>query len=142
MELTDRFALRSRDVASEHFDGEFVVLDLESGKYFSLLGGSAIVWRGLLSGHSANTLCGGLSASDPRRAEVVALIASLFEYDLLVVSPAPVAPPPDDVVVALADSSGPYEVEMFDDLADLLQADPIHDVDQETGWPVLRPQPD
>ena len=28
-----------------------------------------------------------------------------------------------------------FGVEVFDDLADLLVADPIHDVDQEAGWP-------
>ena len=48
---TDTYVPRSRDVASEDFDGEFVVLDLASGKYFSLLGGAAIVWRGLMAGH-------------------------------------------------------------------------------------------
>jgi hypothetical protein len=140
MELTDRFVPRSPDVAWEDFDGEFVVLDLESGRYFSLLDGAALVWRGLTSGHSVETLCAGLPDRDRRRSEVVGLVERLLGYDLLVVSPAPIAEPPRDVVVALAGTSGPFEVDMFDDLADLLLADPVHDVDQETGWPVLRPK--
>jgi hypothetical protein len=138
-ELTDRFVPRSRDVASEDFDGEFVVLDLKSGKYFSLLDGSAIVWKGLMSGHSATTLCARLPADDPRRNAVASLLTSLMDHGLIVVATAPVADPADDLAAILAASTGGFEVEMFDDLADLLVADPVHDVDEETGWPAMPP---
>jgi hypothetical protein len=139
MQLTDTFAPRSADVASEDFDGEFVVLDLANGRYFSLLGGSAIVWRGLTSGHSVETLCAGLPIGDDRRAEVAGLVEALLTHNLIVVSAIPVADPPREVPSDLASASGPFTVEVFDDLADLLLADPIHDVDPETGWPALRP---
>jgi hypothetical protein len=29
-------------------------------------------------------------------------------------------------------------MEVFDDMADLIKADPIHDVDDVAGWPVRR----
>jgi hypothetical protein len=28
-----------------------------------------------------------------------------------------------------------FDLAVFDDLADLLIADPVHDVDEEAGWP-------
>jgi hypothetical protein len=125
---------RSIDVAAEEFEGEFVVLDLASGKYFSLAGSSAIVWRGLIAGHSVETLCASLPAGDPRRAGVEGLVASLVAHDLLVPSvydQTPSVAPADE----LAAASGEFGVDVFDDLADLLVADPIHDVDTEAGWP-------
>lgn len=142
MDLTVGFVPRSRDVASEDFNGEYVVLDLESGKYFGLLDGSAIVWRGLMAGHSLTTLCAGIPEGDPRLVEIGALVATLVEHQLLIPAASPVGNEPAEVVAALAASKGPYPVEMFDDLADLLLADPIHDVDQEAGWPFLRPAQD
>jgi hypothetical protein len=30
---------------------------------------------------------------------------------------------------------GAIKLEVFDDLSELLVADPIHDVDEEAGWP-------
>ena len=30
-------------------------------------------------------------------------------------------------------------IEIFDDLAELIFADPIHDVDEQAGWPAPRP---
>jgi hypothetical protein len=137
MEFADRYAPRSADVACEDFDGEFVVLDLGSGRYFSLLGGAALVWRGLLSGHSIASLCAALPAGDTRRDGIAALVRRLLDYDLLVVSN-PAAEPPPGIPAEVALAEGPFEVEMFDDLADLLLADPIHDVDPDTGWPAMK----
>jgi hypothetical protein len=134
MQPTDTFVPRSRDVASEEFDGEFVVLDLASGKYYGLSGGSAVVWKGLMAGHSVTSLCAQLPDGDPRRAEVATLVGSLLDSGLLVVANGGAVAPPG-LAVELAAASGPFAAEMFEDLADLLLTDPIHDVDQETGWP-------
>jgi hypothetical protein len=46
---------------------------------------------------------------------------------------------PEEIADELAGAAGPFTVEMFDDLADLILTDPIHDVDQNAGWP-HRPQ--
>ncbi|MEO6394319.1 MAG: PqqD family protein [Devosia sp.] len=137
MELTDRFVPRSEDVASEGFDGEFVVLDLKSGKYFSLIGGAGVVWRGLMSGHSIKTLCAQLAPADSRRADVARLIETLVGHGLIVVASGPAPVPPHDVTVELAGASGTFTIETFDDLADFMLADPIHDVDPDTGWPTM-----
>lgn len=136
IDLADTYAPRSSDVASEDFDGEFVVLDLASGRYFSLLGPSAIVWRGLITGHSLESLCSGLAGNSERRAEVERLVERLLAEKLIVSAPATAAPSAA-IAAELAAAAGALKIETFDDLADLLVADPIHDVDQETGWPVL-----
>jgi len=133
----NRFRLRSRDIASEDFDGEYVVLDLASGKYFSLLGGSAIVWRGIMAGHSLDSLCAQMPADDAKRQAVGQLLEALVGH-ALIISDEQVGEAPAEISAELAASAGPFEVDVFDDLADLLVADPIHDVDPETGWPVMQ----
>lgn len=140
MQLTDTFVPRDDNVASEDFDGEFVVLDLASGKYFGLSGGSALVWRAILAGHSVETLAANLAEDDARRAEIASLIATLVENDLIVASNDDRVAPAGHAA-ELAGVEGPFLVEMFDDLADLMLTDPIHDVDQEAGWP-KRPNED
>ncbi|MEQ1900306.1 MAG: PqqD family protein [Devosia sp.] len=140
MQPTDTFVPRDDNVASEDFDGEFVVLDLASGKYFGLSGGSALVWRAMLAGHSVNTLCANLAEGDARRAQIAGLLATLMENGLIVAaSDGRVAPA--ELAAELSGVEGPFLVETFDDLADLMLTDPIHDVDQEAGWP-KRPNED
>jgi hypothetical protein len=139
MGIVEGFRPRSQDVAAEDFDGEFVVLDLASGKYFSLAGNSAIVWRGLMAGHSVETLCAGLPAGDPRRSGVEDLVAGLLSHELI--KPMTSEQTPDPAIAAeLAGSTGDFGMEVFDDLSDLLVADPIHDVDPAVGWPHLPPR--
>ena len=50
---------------------------------------------------------------------------------------APVAPG-EDIAVRLQASRERLEVAVFEDLADLFLADPIHDVEETKGWPVVR----
>ena len=41
-------------------------------------------------------------------------------------------------VAMLPNGHSRLTVEKHDELADLLQADPIHDVDEAMGWPIVR----
>lgn len=141
MQLTDIFRPRDSNVASEDFDGEFVVLDLESGKYFSLADGAGVVWRALLDGHSIASMTAALPAEDTRRATIESLVGALVAHTLIVVADAPAGAPSAATAEAVANSGGPFTLEVYEDLADLLIADPIHDVDQGAGWP-RRPQDD
>lgn len=134
MDTGHTYTLASRDIVAEDFDGEFVVLDLRSGKYFSFAAGASLVWKALIAGHSFDTLTAALPAGDPRRAQVERVIAGLVAGEILVVADAAPAGPPD-LATALAACSGDFAVDVFDDLSDLLVADPIHDVDPQAGWP-------
>jgi hypothetical protein len=39
----------------------------------------------------------------------------------------------------LAAIDAPPKVVVFDDLADLILADPVHDADEQVGWPAIIP---
>ncbi len=136
----ETYEVRSRDVVAEDFDGEFVVLDLLNGKYYSLAGGAAVLWRALLAGHSLHSLGAGLPAGDSRCADAAETVAALVANGLLVPRSEPAPPAPAEFVAEFVRTQGPYVIDAFDDLAELLVADPVHDVDPEAGWPHRPPK--
>lgn len=76
------------DVLSRDLDGEAVLLDLRSGKYFGLNGTGARVWSLLKDGlerpQIASVLCEEFEVDEERaRADVDAFIAALIERGLI-----------------------------------------------------------
>lgn len=120
------------DVVSESFDGELVVLNLGTGQYFGFNPSAAAAWAALMAGATPGQIVAA-GASEPA---LLAFIDRLEALNLIVPDPAATPAALSDVLRAgiAADASAPT-VESYDDLADLLMADPIHDVDQEAGWP-------
>lgn len=134
------YAVASGDIVSEEFDGELVVLDLASGKYYSMDGPASAVWQALISGASLKSIAADTSSA------ICISEAAIFEFAEKLVScgclartegddRARIGHPLADAIVA-ADKLPTFEV--FEDLAELIMADPIHDVAEEAGWPVRK----
>lgn len=133
--MTNTFVFGSADIAAEEFDGEYVVLDVGSGRYFSLASGTALVWQGLAEGYSIEALCADLEASSPIREQIETVVSQFIDYGLL--KPAPREPVAGSAPLSKSISSQglTFELDVFNDLADLLVSDPVHDVDEGAGWP-------
>jgi len=139
MEVNLRFAVKAPRVVYEVFDGEVVVLDLESGSYYSLRASAAWIFQAAARGASSGAIAAAFSPGgygDPAdaRAVVAAFLDSLVTEGLLVAQSESATPP---ALLDLPGDAGPFTVpgfEKFTDMQDLLLLDPIHDVD-ETGWP-------
>jgi hypothetical protein len=134
------YVVASLDIVSEEFDGEFVVLDLGSGKYHSMDATASALWRAIVSGVSVEALAEALSGESAINARSIHEFAEkLVAYGCLVRSDAPASAPVDPATVhVLRASTSAPAVEVFDDLADLIMADPIHDVEETAGWPVRK----
>ncbi len=136
----DQLEIAAPDCVAEDFDGEIVVVNLNSGHYFSIQGLGAAVWRDLVAGHRVSTVRAGLTGFSTDLVQPVAhFIATLVDNQLL--RPAQnVAPPPGPPGCFAAAQAGAttLSLEAYDDMKDLLLTDPIHDVDPEVGWPVRR----
>ncbi|MBS0232031.1 MAG: PqqD family protein [Proteobacteria bacterium] len=132
----------SSDIVSEEFDGEFVVLDLSCGRYFSMDETASIIWRAIVSGISTQSLAEAVGASGPTNsASIHEFLQKLVEYGCLLPSETPGSALIDDATLQkLLTSDKPPTVEVFDDLAELIMADPIHDVEEAVGWPVRKPE--
>jgi hypothetical protein len=134
------YVVASPDIVSEEFEGEFVVLDLGSGKYYSMDAAASALWRVIVSGVSIEHLAKALEGAPGVNAQSIHEFAEkLVEYGCLARSVATDAAPVDPAIVdVLRASPSPPAVEIFDDLADLIKADPIHDVEETAGWPVRK----
>ena len=124
-------------VVHETIDGETILIDLETGTYYSLTGSGSEIWALLLAGHSQAGAVAEMAhryASDPQPVTdlTTALIERLTATGLLseTAGPAPgPAPPPP----AREGFAAPV-LEAFTDMQQFLVLDPIHEV-QDSGWP-------
>lgn len=137
MSLTQRYELNNPPMIAELVEGEVIAIDLDRGSYYSLLGAAAQVWGSIVAGRSAQEILAIVSPAP----DAGSLDASLLGFlDALLaeqlIRPASgetkAAPPP----VSLAPwSLTSLRFERFTDMQDLLILDPIHEVDDEAGWP-------
>jgi len=136
------FRINRPNVVSECFESEVVIVNLDSGCYFSLLGSATTLWlqleRNPMTSKSAETVlretydCDGVDIAE----EVNRFLDKLFKENLIVAEKLESAldsPSPEQIP-----NKRPFEppiLETFTDLQDILLLDPIHDVD-DAGWPV------
>lgn len=73
------------------------------------------------------------------RISILRFADSLCDLKLLELADGVGAPEPDpDLIVALQLAQDAPSLAIFDDLAELFMADPIHDVEEPAGWPVVK----
>ena len=133
-------------VTHERLDDEVIAINLETGAYYALAGPAADVWTLAAGGGSTDEIVTELDArydtdADTLRRDVDAFVGELVEQGLAA-STDEAPTPADDVAGLPAAGATPqaYTVPAlarYDDLADLLLLDPIHEVD-DAGWPIAR----
>ncbi|MBN9256764.1 MULTISPECIES: PqqD family protein [unclassified Mesorhizobium] len=140
MRQSDVYAIASKDIVFESFDGEAVVLDLATGKYFGFTDTGSCLWEALSSGVSPEDLVGAATRSGQvSAADLDAFVARLLEFGLLAPAAGQAAQPLSQSLVAqLANAAEPAQVDIHDDLADLILVDPIHEVEEPQGWPAVK----
>ncbi len=137
------YEVSAPDVVAEDFGGEIVVLNLGNGRYFSLLGVSADIWRDLARGHKPQDLIDYAASARASLGEAVAaLVTGMIAEGLIRLlneseGRSSMTEAPSAAAALLACEDVP-PMESFDDMAELILADPIHDVDEDVGWPVKR----
>ena len=136
MDLFSRYAINTPDVVAEDFNGEIVILNLANGHYFSLCGIACAIWSLLLAGHTPHSIVASIEASRPDLVEGSSqFVERLLELQLILARGDMEASA--EPIEELWPGDGPA-IEVYDDLAELIFADPIHDVDEQAGWPTPR----
>ena len=143
-----RFRVNTPTVTHETIDGEAVIINLDSGNYYSLVDAGSLIWALVDRGASASEVHELLQqsyqgdATDIDRG-VQELLAQLQQENLIVpVDEAAAA----DLAGVLPSTNGHEKpsfnvpsLNKFSDMQELLLLDPIHDVD-EAGWPKPVPE--
>lgn len=133
--FSKRWVVASTDISLEKFDGEYVALDIAVGRYFALSEAASVLVDALLTGVSPDSI---ISLNEAQRSEMTALFASLAEMALFTVGEQGPVSPDGELRDRIQSLPGAITFESHDDLADLILADPIHDTDEDYGWPVRK----
>src|SRR5579871_6661787 len=121
------YAVNAPDVVADNFEGEIVILNLANGHYYALQGIAQRIWPLLANGHTPESILAGIDARRPDLSvSASAFITRLVELNLIIATPGPAAGTVNEAWQGEAPS-----IEVYDDLAELIFADPIHDVDEE-----------
>ncbi|MCH9816417.1 MAG: hypothetical protein K0U64_08190 [Actinomycetia bacterium] len=135
--LDQSFEVNSPSVISDEVGGEVLAIHLDSGTYYVFPPQTLPVWAALGEGVPGRLL---LKSRDncndtdrDRESALTAYLAKLLELQLLRPSQT-VRIPETSPVWEAADLA----VHQYTDLADLLGPDPIHDADEELGWPNIK----
>jgi hypothetical protein len=138
----DSYCVNEPSVISEVIDGETIVLNFESGHYYSFNPAASEIWLRVCAGGpiaAATEWVARRFAVDPAtiRPEVEDFVRRLEEEQLIRRAPDDTVPAPATAPEAaggpVAAFSSP-EFEKFTDMEELLLLDPIHEVG-DSGWP-------
>ena len=138
-----RFAVNNSAVVSEIIDGEAIMMHQTSGDYFSAAGVGALIWSWIGEGRSRAQMLDLLEASFAQDPKEIATAVDSFLSDLLThrlvrevgeatdTAPAAVARSP----IEAGEEFVPPVLNVYTDMRDVLMLDPIHEVEEEAGWP-------
>lgn len=137
------FVVNGPNVVRDSFDGEVVIVSLDTGNYYSLQGSAAAVWDQIEQAASLNQLLQNLNSRYSGSPEGIRESTMTFLNELVaerLVSERAVdriEAPGDGATTEAAEPFVAPALAKFSDMQELLLLDPIHDVD-ETGWPAAR----
>ncbi len=137
------YAVDPNRVSHERLQDEVIIISMETGAYYSGSGTAADVWTLISKGTSierAVAILAGAYAGDETviRKDVETCVSFLLDRKIV----HEVGDATGGTVDVLGDVSGSWTTPAFDeytDMWDLIQLDPIHDVD-EAGWPFGPPR--
>lgn len=133
MNLSVPRELDSPAVIADVAGGETLIINLNTGSYYVVAPEGQQVWSALSSGVPADALLDG--PDDPREAPLREYLALVVSAGLLrETAPRTEATPPEAAIPQWTAQS--LVIEEHTDMADLLGLDPIHDADENVGWPM------
>jgi len=133
------FTVDGHRVVHETIDDEVILIDLETGTYYSLEGSGSEIWSLLIVGVPLERVIEALNERYPAQSGTVGqgvqrLVRELVDERLLLTAAAGDVKPP-----ACVCSAQPFVspvLRRYTDMEYFLRLDPIHDVDEHAGWPV------
>ena len=146
MALTDRYEPAGSDIVSEEIDGEVIIVNLKNGNYYSLTQSATVIWAGIQDHATLEQLqhrlglryVGEAGSMGQGLAELIQALEAeqLITQRSAAEAGAPVeAPPGGEPPAGDKEAYLPPVFERFTDMGDLLLLDPVHEAEDERGWP-------
>lgn len=147
MDTNGRIRINIPQVVHETIDGETVILNLDNGNYYSLVGTGAHIWDYVEKGATVKDIIERLyrdyeAGREDIESEVNKFLSELMKEDLTTSNGADTfhsLETSNDQVETAAEGKKPNftapVLNKYTDMQDLLLLDPIHEVDEQAGWP-------
>lgn len=149
MHAPTRYRLNTPHVVAEAIEAddpvqsEAIIVNLDSGTYYSITGAGILLWSAIVAGASLDELADAVAAASGESGEAAARAVAgfrdvLVENALIVErSDPPASPAALDLSRGGAGLMAP-KVAFYTDMQDLILLDPVHEVDDQ-GWPHVQP---
>jgi hypothetical protein len=141
-----RFKIRSPQVIHETVQGEVVIVNLETGHYYSLAGTGERIWAAVDRAESVREILAEIHAcyddTGDHLEETVQSFLNELEREGLIApcngeEPSPAGDRPPSV--GTKERFKAPALETFTDMRDLILLDPVHEVQEDKGWPHPKP---
>ena len=132
------FILNESEMFADINEGTAIVINSQTGIYYGMNGFGTSVFENLLAGSSVEDVVAAAKSLSGAPAGVEtaleAFLQTLSGFRIVLPADAPSSRPAElDAAAAAADAFTP-ECKEYRDVQELLYADPIHEVEEETGW--------
>lgn len=131
------YVLNDSKMFADVSDGTAVIINAETGIYYELNPLGTEIYSNIIEGSSTEDVLTSLQAikgaPDDIASQFENFISSLKEHGIIVEGPENNIPPSINTTVVEKDNFT-MTVTDFSDAQELLLADPIHEVVEETGW--------
>jgi hypothetical protein len=132
--MTELLIANTARFPHDTIDGETLLIDSETGHVLMMTGVGPLLWQRLLGGVAVESLADEVvDRFGPAAGEDCRVFLRMLAENGLAI------PAPDTDMQAAPvdwpDSFAPPMLERYDDIANIITMDPIHDVDQSAGWP-------
>ena len=134
------FQIAKDQVSHDLLDGEIIAIHFETGTYYSMRETAAEIWLKLADPISLESLASHFVQIDQKGLDrLQSFLDSLKQEGLITCSDG------SDVKISRGADMGVFSeptFEKYTDMQALLLADPIHDVQDQAGWPHLKADAD
>ena len=144
MRHNEHFIINEPTVVHENIDGETIILNLDTGNYYSVVNVGADIWDLIVRGKAAGDIVVGIrgiyQCSSDDEETIYIFLEQLQQEGLIIAGDGKKGASIQEVSIAENKTEGQKSVfqtpvlNRYTDMQDLLLLDPIHEVDA-TGWP-------
>jgi len=135
------YQINAPGVVSDTLDGEAIIINLETGMYYSLEGSAAVIWKALCEGASEGDIALAFQDSFDQATEIISTFTQELVREQLLVPISSDGPTNHSWKPSHPSLPAGFPViNRFADMHDLLLLDPIHMVGAE-GWPHRAEEP-
>ena len=137
------YIVNTEQVAYESMEGEIVLIHLDNGNYFNLEGTAIDVWNGIINNVSCENIIQSFvdsySADKAIIEETVSNFISQLKTEELIIESTENSE--NDNIFEFTNLQEQFiapSLVKYEDMQDLLLLDPLHDVDENAGWPAVK----